>query len=111
MKSPWLVLSILLAAASSPAMAADSVSHGNIVLADNSARGMDFDVYIRLQEGMSEGELLERAGPPDSQQVSSASQDGFTKTYYYFATASNPFTTTVTVSNGQITEIKRDRKF
>jgi hypothetical protein len=107
MKSPWIVLSILLAA-SLPAISADSLHQGNIVLAD---RGMDFDVYIRLQEGMSEGELLQRAGPPDSQQVTSASQDGFTRTYYYFPTVSNPFTTTVTVSNGQITEIKRERKF
>ena len=34
-----------------------------------SVRGMDFDVYIRLRKGMSEGELLERAGPPDHQTV------------------------------------------
>ena len=110
MKLPWIVLSLLLVAASLPASAADATGNGNILLADGT-RGMDFDVYIRLQEGMSEGELLQRAGPPDSQQVTSASQDGFTRTYYYFPTVSNPFTTTVTVSNGQITEIKRERKF
>ena len=28
-------------------------------------RGMDFDIYIRLQRGMTEGELLLRAGRPD----------------------------------------------
>ncbi|HVY05661.1 MAG TPA: hypothetical protein VHB46_06755 [Burkholderiales bacterium] len=79
----------------------------------NSAdpRGMEFDVYIRLREGMSEGELLERAGPPDYQNVSSASADGFTRTYYYYPTTSDPFTTIITVDGGVITEMKRERKF
>lgn len=76
-----------------------------------SPRGMDFDVYIRLQEGMSESELLERAGPPDFQTLATASQDGFSKLYVYLPTDANPFTTTVTVSGGAITEIKRERKF
>src|SRR5688500_3499703 len=30
-----------------------------------AVRGMPFDTYIRLQRGMSEGELLTRAGTPD----------------------------------------------
>jgi hypothetical protein len=75
------------------------------------ARGMEFDVYMRLQQGMSEGELLERAGPPDFQTLATASQDGFSKLYIYFPTASSPFTTTVTVSGGTISELKRERKF
>jgi hypothetical protein len=75
------------------------------------ARGMEFDVYMRLQQGMSEGELLERAGPPDFQTLATASQDGFSKLYVYFPTASSPFTTTVTVSGGTISELKRERKF
>ena len=40
-----------------------------------AARGMDFDVFIRLQAGMTEGELLLRAGPPDYQGAESAYYD------------------------------------
>jgi hypothetical protein len=73
-------------------------------------RGMEFDVYIRLQRGMTEGELLLRAGRPDYESL-----DGFrvdiVKTYYYFPTPSNPFTTVVTLQGGRIYELDRVRKF
>ncbi len=74
------------------------------------ARGMEFDVYIRLQRGMTEGELLLRAGRPDYESL-----DGFrldiVKTYYYFPTPSNPYTTVVTLQGGRIYELDRIKKF
>ncbi|MEO8006534.1 MAG: hypothetical protein ABI771_16580 [Betaproteobacteria bacterium] len=97
-----IISSTVFVVALLPAISAESA---------DSARGMEFDVYMRLQEGMSEGELLTRAGPPDFQTVATASQDGFSKLYVYLPTAANPFTTTVTVSGGTIADVKRERKF
>ena len=73
-----------------------------------SPRGMEFDVYMRLQRGMTEGELLQRAGRPDH--VSLETFD-IQKTYYYFPTPGNPYTTAVTLRSGRIHEIERIRKF
>jgi hypothetical protein len=75
-----------------------------------AARGMDFDVYIRLQRGMTEGELLLRAGKPDHESLESFRHD-IVKTYYYFPTVSNPFTTVVTLRGGRIDDLDRIRKF
>ena len=94
------------------------------------ARGMDFDVYIRLSKGMTEGELLERAGAPDyqtvdgtvgykegvvrrrqSDSVSVYSTELIVKTFYFFPTTANPFTTVVTTTGGRITNLQRERKF
>jgi hypothetical protein len=74
-----------------------------------AARGMDFDVFIRLQAGMTEGELLLRAGPPDYQGVESAYRD--VKSYYYFPTIANPYTTVVKVRSGRIANLDRIKKF
>lgn len=74
------------------------------------ARGMDFDVYIRLQRGMTEGELLLRAGRPDHESLENLRHD-IVKTYYYFPTVSNPFTTVVTLRGGRIQDLDRIRKF
>jgi hypothetical protein len=75
-----------------------------------AARGMDFDVFIRLQRGMTEGELLLRAGPPDYQGVDNAYYD-FVKSYYYFPTIANPYTTVVRVRGGRIANLERIKKF
>jgi hypothetical protein len=75
-----------------------------------AARGMEFDVYIRLQRGMTEGELLLRAGRPDYQSLDGFG-DGIVKTFYYFPTVSNPFTTSVTLRGGRIHELDRVKKF
>ena len=100
-------------------------------------RGMDFGVFIMLRLGMSEGELLQRAGVPDYQ-----SSDGYTvqaiaverggypsggwrrgvafpygfsnqtvKTFYYYPTLSNPFTTVLTLTGGRISDLQRTRQF
>lgn len=103
-------------------------------------RGMDFGVFIMLRHGMSEGELLQRAGPPDYQstdgyavQAISVTRRGrpidqfhgwrghgalsyglsnqIVKTFYYYPTISNPFTTVLTLTGGRITDMQRTRQF
>ena len=78
--------------------------------AQSDAHGMDFDVYIRLQTGMSEGELLLRAGKPDSESIESLRND-IVKTYYYFPTIANPWITAITLRGGKIANIERTKKF
>ena len=74
----------------------------------DAPRGMDFAVYALLQRGMSEGELLQRAGRPDH-----VSLDSFEiqKTFYYFPTPANPYTTSVVLRGGRIHDIDRIKKF
>jgi Domain of unknown function (DUF4124) len=74
-----------------------------------AARGMDFDVYIRLYRGMTEGELLIRAGPPDYQSVDNLVD--YDRSFYYFPTLANPFTTVVKLRGGRIAYIDRIKKF
>jgi len=72
-------------------------------------RGMDFDTYIRLQGGMTEGELLLRAGRPDHESLDSFRRD-IVKTFYYLPTTANPYTTVVTLRGGRIFNIERIKK-
>jgi len=74
-----------------------------------AVRGMDFDTYIRLQGGMTEGELLLRAGRPDYESVDSIRRD-IVKTFYYFPTSANPYTTVVTLHGGRIFNLERIKK-
>jgi len=91
-----------------------------------ATRGMAFDVYIMLRNGMTEGELMQRAGPPDYESsdgtVGSAvfsGRRGRVQTFnnlelrklYYYPTASDPFTTVVTLTGGMISDLQRTRKF
>jgi hypothetical protein len=73
-------------------------------------RGMDFDTFIRLQRGMTEGELLIRAGRPDHESVENFRHD-IVKTYYYFPTVANPYTTVVTLRGGRIANVDRIKRF
>lgn len=75
---------------------------------DVAPRGMAFEVYIRLEHGMTEGELVLRAGKPDHQALDNI-REGL-KSYYYFPTLVNPFLTTVTLRSGRIENIDRVRK-
>ena len=77
--------------------------------ARSSARGMDYNTYIRLQAGMDEGELMSRAGPPDSQSVENLEGD-IVKSYYYMPTPANPYITTVKLRGGSIVSINRTKK-
>ncbi len=75
-----------------------------------SARGMDFETFIRLSRGMSEGELLQRAGKPDYLALENV-RDDIVKSFYWYPTRSDPFTTVVTVRGGRIDAIERTKKF
>lgn len=70
-------------------------------------RGLDFRRYIGLQRGMSEGELLARAGEPDHYSRGGSA----IRTYTYLPTVADPFVTTVTLVGGRIWEIERVAKF
>lgn len=71
------------------------------------ARGMSFDVFARLDRGMSEAEVAERAGPPDYEGFDGARG---AKTWTYFPTESDPFTTSVILRGGRVFEIDRRRR-
>jgi hypothetical protein len=73
-----------------------------------TARGMTFDVYARIDRGMTEGEVILRAGPPDYE-ATDAYRMG--KSWFYYPTASDPFTTTITMRGGRVFELDRVRKF
>jgi Domain of unknown function (DUF4124) len=72
-----------------------------------SPRGLEFRKYVSLQRGMSEGELFTIAGAPDLLFWAARSM----KSYTYLPTPTDPFTTTITLSRGRISEIERVRKF
>jgi Domain of unknown function (DUF4124) len=92
-------------------------------------RGLDFRRYVSIQRGMSEGELLGIAGEPDhwsdqgialaapgtvqvGPNLRTAARAGLRmKTYTYLPTPADPFTTTITVVGGRVSEIERVRKF
>lgn len=74
------------------------------------ARGMEFDVFIRIQRGMTEGEVLLRAGPPDYESVNNLTDD-IVKNFYYFPTIANPYTTVVTLRAGRVASLERIKKF
>jgi len=81
--------------------------------APKQPRGLDFRNYVRIQRGMSEGELLTIAGEPDF-----VSDQGFAGpnalrmiTWSYLPTSGDPFTTTITLIGGRVSELDRVRKF
>jgi hypothetical protein len=70
-------------------------------------KGLDFRKYVAIHRGMSEGEFITIAGEPDLLLWDS----GPVKTYTYFPTPGDPFTTTVVLRHGRISDIERVRKF
>ena len=90
---------------------------------------MEFRTYISIQRGMSEGELLGIAGEPDlkadqgvafaapttvqgSRNLVVAARAGLVMTTYtYLPIPGDPFTTTITLVGGRVSEIERVRKF
>ena len=97
--------------------------------APKPARGLEFRKYISIQRGMSEGELLGIAGEPDlksdqgvaiaapvavqvDRNLSVAAREGLRMmTWTYLPTSSDPFTTTITLVGGRVSELDRVRKF
>lgn len=84
------------------------LSCGMAGAAEEAPRGMAFEVYIRIEHGMTEGELVLRAGRPDHQALDNL-REGL-KSYYYFPTLAHPFLTTVRLRSGRIIDIERVRK-
>lgn len=92
-------------------------------------RGLEFRRYISIQRGMTEGELLGIAGEPDlkadqgiaiaapttvqvDRNLSAAARPGLRLiTYTYMPTTADPFTTTITLVGGRVSEVERVRKF
>ena len=92
-------------------------------------RGLEFRKYISITRGMSEGEVLGIAGEPDlksdqgiaiaapstvqvSRNLRSAAREGLRMmTYTYLPVPGDPFTTTITLVGGRVSEIERERKF
>jgi len=70
-------------------------------------RGLEFRNYISLRRGMSEGELVTIAGAPDLLFWDARS----VKSYTYLPTVADPFTTTITLIRGRVSEIERVRRF
>jgi len=69
--------------------------------------GLEFRKYISIQRGMTEGEMLGIAGAPDL-----SVRDGWSvRTYTYMPTVGDPFTTTISIVNGRVSGLERDRKF
>lgn len=100
-----------------------------IALSPRPVRGLDFRKYVSIQRGMSEGDLLNIAGEPDliSHQGDAISAPTTVQTgrrtrgaartvlsmtsYTYLPTSGDPFTTTITLVGGRVSEIERERKF
>lgn len=79
------------------------------VPAEEPVRGMRFDTFVRLDRGMSEAELLLRAGRPDQESIESFHRF-IIKSYYYYPTTYHPFLTVVTLRGGRIVALERTRK-
>ena len=97
--------------------------------APKPARGLDFRNYVRIQRGMTEGELLGIAGEPDFMSDQGLAIDAPTTvqvnrntrvsasgaqrmvTWTYMPTSGDPFTTTITLIGGRVAELDRQRKF
>ena len=129
------------AAGCPPPVSVRSPERGGSAQEVTRARGMPFGVYIRLRRGMSEGELMLRAGPPDlavgegldytgmhrvarpgtvdtaygrkrtKLMVAHGQSVRIVKTYYYFPTFPDPWTTAVTLVGGRVTNIDRQKSF
>ena len=69
-------------------------------------RGLEFRKYISLRRGMSEGEMLTIAGPPDL-----VFSDFTSRTYTYLPIPGDPFTTSIIVISGRVSDMDRVRKF
>ena len=84
-----------------------------------AARGLDFTSFIRLERGMTEGQVIGIAGRPDllndhgfvERATGSERRALAIRTYTYLPTDADPFTSTITLVGGQVTDIRRDQSF
>ena len=106
----------------------------------NPVRGLAFDIFIQIERGMTEAEVVIRAGKPDQEETEGTAESSdatastassvnpqtgavtrntniikntiteIVKTYYYLPTLSDPFTTIITFRGGRVADIQRIRK-
>ena len=81
--------------------------------APKAPRGLDFRNYLRIERGMSEGELLGIAGEPDFVSDQGLAGPGAQRmtNWTYLPTRADPFTTPITLIGGRVSELDRARKF
>ena len=103
-----LFVSVFMLAVAMPCYGVDTRTAPDVV-AQSSARGMDYNTYIRLTTGMDEGELISRAGPPDSEAVENF-KDDIVKSFYYMPTLANLYVTTVKLRGGRIISVDRTKR-
>lgn len=97
-------------AASAPAPAADAGPERAAGTGGPAgARGLPFDTYRLIRRGMSEGELLGRAGPPDYR-GNEVNRGLLQESWYYLPTATDPFTTIIQLRGGRVVDTERIRK-
>jgi hypothetical protein len=90
----------------------------------SDVRGLDFTSFLHLERGMTDGQVLSIAGEPDVlsdqgfiEQRGAIQTTGLERralalrTYTYLPTDADPFTTTITLVGGQVTDIRRDQRF
>ncbi len=75
--------------------------------APSEPRGLSFSRYISVQRGMSEGELLTVAGRPDHISYLGRGE----RLWTYLPTGADPFTTSIRLVSGRVSEIERVRRF
>ncbi|UTH72454.1 DUF2845 domain-containing protein [Chromobacterium sp. IIBBL 290-4] len=92
---------------------------GALLAGAAQAAPIPFEVFIRLHKGMQEAEVLAKAGAPDvtsdGAQTRSQSNNGTvtvsaSRVLTWQAGGDVPYTTTVTLQNGVVTDIKRSKK-
>jgi len=106
------------------ALAALGLAFASACLAQSSGvRGLDFTSFLHLERGMAEGEVLSIAGQPDALvdqgyvertalQTTGLAREAFAvRTYTYLPTDADPFTTTITLVGGRVTDISRVQRF
>lgn len=74
-----------------------------------AVRGMAFETFIRIRRGMTEGELLGRAGPPDHR-GNEINRGLLQESWYYLPTPSDPFTTVIQMRGGRVVDTDRIRR-
>ncbi|MGH8711445.1 MAG: hypothetical protein ACREVA_09050, partial [Burkholderiales bacterium] len=111
-----------------------------VAVAPAPIHGLPFEIFIHIQRGMTEAEVLIRAGQPDLEVTEGTAENTaatastansvnpqtgavtkntniikntiteIVKTYYYLPTISDPFTTTIRFRGGRVAQIQRIRK-
>ena len=85
------------------------VDEGGVVnYGEELPAGMAFEAYMRLQPGMTGGEVLRRAGPPDHGTVEDART--VAKALYDHPTRASPVLTVVAIRGGRAANLERNRK-